>query len=185
MDKPLKLELRTLYGNMPEDQRYVQDIYESLEQARSDHRYDLIVVGYCIVNSETKKIHPDTREWYETYHEAEKDMVDILKATNPPPELHAMIRKIENGNEIVDTLHVTFRATSTDIYTEERLKECVMAALDRCIKSEKLQAPLDWDDAVKLLVKYPSTCTINSFECVVSASSSLYHVSSSDACDLT
>lgn len=183
--KPLELELKTLYGNMPEDQRYVDDVYNSLEKARKEHPYDLIVVGYCIVDSKTKEIYPDTKDWYDTYHEAEKTRVEILKSTNPPPELHAMIRKIENGNQIVDTQHVTFRAINTDIYTEEQLKSSIMSALDRCVKSEKLQTPVNWDDAVELLVKYENTCASYGFECVVSGSSSLYQVTSDDTCDLS
>ena len=185
MNRPLELELKTLYGNMPEDQRYVDDIYDSLEKARSEHMYDLIVVGYCIVDTKTKEIYPDTADWYETFHEAEDTRVNILKSTNPPPELHAMIRTIENGNQVVDTRHVTFRSTNPDVYTEDQLKEHIMTAMHKCMTNEKLQAPLNWDETVKLLIKYPHTCESHGFECIVSGSSSLYQVSSTDTCKLS
>lgn len=66
----MKIKIKVLYGNMPSGQTYIEDIYDSLEDAQREHPHDQIMVGYGIVDKNTGLLLDDTKDWYDTYDSA-------------------------------------------------------------------------------------------------------------------
>lgn len=63
----MNTKIKVLYGNMPADQPYVEDIYDSLDDAQREHPYDQIMVGYGIIDKNTGLLLEGTKDWYDTY----------------------------------------------------------------------------------------------------------------------
>lgn len=96
-------KLKTVYANLPADQAYVGDIYDTLEIASAEHPDQKILAGYCVVD-ENGRIAPETQDWYDTLESAKEDM-EILrnKERNDAPIVWATKVSTDlNGNVSFD-----------------------------------------------------------------------------------
>lgn len=66
----MKAKIKVLYGNMPADQPYVEDVYDSLEEVQKEHPCEQIMVGYGIMDENTGLLLDGTKDWYDTYDSA-------------------------------------------------------------------------------------------------------------------
>lgn len=69
--------IKTLYGILPEDCPYIEDIYDSLEDARQAHPGQQIMVGYGIVDEKTGFLLENTKDWYDTYEEVQTAFAEL------------------------------------------------------------------------------------------------------------
>ena len=59
----MDVAIKVLYGILPENQPYIKDIYDKLEDAQEQHPHDLIAVGYCIADPRTGYVIDEDYEW--------------------------------------------------------------------------------------------------------------------------
>lgn len=75
----MDVAIKVLYGILPENQPYIKDIYDKLEDAQEQHPHDLIAVGYCIADPRTGYVIDEDYEWFPTYGDAMSALAELNK----------------------------------------------------------------------------------------------------------
>lgn len=73
----MDVAIKVLYGILPEYQPYIEDIYDSLEEAQKIHPDQQIMVGYGIVDNTTGFLLNNTEDWYSTYKEVQAALTKL------------------------------------------------------------------------------------------------------------